>query len=104
MVKGIAWREDVSNADRKYKRNAVRLDLVPVMTDLAGGTEALANRFKSLSYQSHKLKDWINFEVCKPEVESVSCSKSPFYIRFRTWSAWIDCLATISTTELLRTR
>lgn len=38
---GHAWREDNSNQDRKYKRNRVRLDLVPLMAALAGGEDAL---------------------------------------------------------------
>jgi tRNA(Ile)-lysidine synthase TilS/MesJ len=35
------WREDASNAQKKYKRNAVRLDLIPAMEHLAGGAGAL---------------------------------------------------------------
>ena len=35
------WREDSSNQLRKYKRNIVRLDLLPVMDQLAGGTTPL---------------------------------------------------------------
>lgn len=31
------WREDASNSQRKYKRNVVRLDVLPVMQELAGG-------------------------------------------------------------------
>ena len=35
------WREDASNMDSTYKRNAIRHDLVPVMAGLAGSEEAL---------------------------------------------------------------
>lgn len=35
------WCEDLSNLERKYQRNRVRLDLVPLMEELAGGRNAL---------------------------------------------------------------
>jgi tRNA(Ile)-lysidine synthase TilS/MesJ len=40
-ARGLDWQEDESNTSRKYKRNAVRLDLIPLMEKLAGGTDAL---------------------------------------------------------------
>ena len=42
------WREDSSNLLRKYKRNVVRLDLLPVMTQLAGGAAPLRRRVNNL--------------------------------------------------------
>jgi hypothetical protein len=37
MVRGLQWREDRSNQDsEQYKRNKVRLQLVPLMSELAG--------------------------------------------------------------------
>jgi tRNA(Ile)-lysidine synthase TilS/MesJ len=37
MVRGLQWREDRSNQDNEqYKRNKVRLQLVPLMSELAG--------------------------------------------------------------------
>ena len=35
--KGLAWREDASNDDRRYLRNAVRHELLPLMEQLAPG-------------------------------------------------------------------
>lgn len=40
-TRGLEWREDESNESRKYKRNTVRLDLIPLMETLAGGADAL---------------------------------------------------------------
>jgi len=33
-VHGISWREDKSNADSKYQRNAIRLDVIPTLEKL----------------------------------------------------------------------
>ena len=42
--KGASWREDASNADPRYLRNAVRHELLPVMERLASGAaERMAN-------------------------------------------------------------
>jgi len=40
--RGLAWREDASNADRRFARNALRLGLLPAIAD-ACGPEALEN-------------------------------------------------------------
>jgi tRNA(Ile)-lysidine synthase len=41
MSSNFDWREDLSNQDTDYKRNAIRHKLVPVMAELAGSQEAL---------------------------------------------------------------
>lgn len=62
-ARNFDWREDSSNQETKYKRNAVRLDLIPVMAQLAGGRDALSRRLFALSEQSTALNQWINDEV-----------------------------------------
>lgn len=61
--RGLEWRVDSSNESREYKRNQVRLDLLPLMEQLAGGKAALSTRFAQLAQQSEDLKDWIDSEV-----------------------------------------
>lgn len=41
LSNNFPWSEDSSNSSRKYKRNKIRLDLIPMMADIAGGEEAL---------------------------------------------------------------
>ena len=82
-TRGLEWREDLSNAEKKYQRNRIRHDLVPLMAELAGGENALyrySNTFTSLEYlsfaimclyrrcaalstQSDELRRWIDVEV-----------------------------------------
>jgi tRNA(Ile)-lysidine synthase len=59
----LPWREDASNLSRKYKRNQVRLDLLPLMGELAGGGEALASRLAHMVVQSEDLRGWLDVEV-----------------------------------------
>ena len=61
--RGLPWRVDNSNESRVYKRNKVRLDLLPLMEQLAGGKPALVTRFAQLAQQSEDLKEWIDSEV-----------------------------------------
>ena len=35
------WFEDASNAEKKYTRNKVRLDLIPLLEELVGGKTVL---------------------------------------------------------------
>jgi len=58
-----AWREDPSNQSPKYKRNHLRLDVVPALEKLAGGPRALAARVAALSDQSLALRSWVEGEA-----------------------------------------
>jgi len=62
---GIEWREDSSNKLRKYKRNQVRLDILPQLRDLAGGSAAFRLRIEELAHQSQLLEEHLNIEVTR---------------------------------------
>ena len=57
------WREDSSNEDRKYKRNRVRLDVVPAMESIVGSSGSLKARLLTLSQQSLELRTWLRAET-----------------------------------------
>ena len=40
----LMWMEDSSNEETKYKRNKVRVALIPLASEVAGGTKALYRR------------------------------------------------------------
>lgn len=51
-INNYSWYEDQSNQSKKYKRNEVRLDLIPLMSKLAGGKDALNTRLNNMYDQS----------------------------------------------------
>jgi tRNA(Ile)-lysidine synthase len=61
--RNLEWREDSSNLLKIYKRNTVRLDLVPLLSNLTGGYNALEARLFSLSQQSADVDELIKFQV-----------------------------------------
>jgi tRNA(Ile)-lysidine synthetase-like protein len=44
---GISWREDASNVESKYTRNAIRLDLIPMMEKIDPRAKAASQRLMS---------------------------------------------------------
>lgn len=39
--RGLLWMEDESNQTKDYTRNKIRLDVIPILADIAGGQTAL---------------------------------------------------------------
>ena len=59
---GQVWMEDASNQQPKYKRNKVRLQLVPLLEELSGGADALLSRMEAAERQSSTLRAWLDDE------------------------------------------
>ena len=53
---GQDWMEDASNAEPKYKRNRVRLELLPLLDELAGSGGGLRARLAAAERQSAQLR------------------------------------------------
>ena len=51
--------EDASNAEPKYKRNRVRLELLPLLDELAGSGGRLRARLAAAERQSAQLRAWL---------------------------------------------
>eukprot|EP00667_Euglena_gracilis_P005548 EG_transcript_5588 len=58
----LPWMEDVSNAVPKYRRNRVRLQLLPLLAELAGGPDALQRRAAELVEQSAAVREVVRRE------------------------------------------
>jgi len=54
-INNYSWYEDQSNQSKKYKRNEVRIDLIPLLSKLAGGKDALHTRLNNMYDQSKVL-------------------------------------------------
>lgn len=62
-ARNLEWREDSSNQERNYRRNDVRLGLIPVMEEISGGAESLKRRILALGQQSIELHEWLRKEA-----------------------------------------
>ena len=71
---GETWREDASNADRDITRNAVRLDLLPLMNDIARrDVTPLVARFAETAAEESR---WMNQAARADDhyrLEGISC-------------------------------
>lgn len=62
VANNYIWYDDSSNLLKDYKRNKIRLELVPLMSEISGSENSLKNRISSLSEQSKSLRKWIEIE------------------------------------------
>jgi tRNA(Ile)-lysidine synthase len=53
QIHGIRWREDKSNADPKYLRNAIRLDMIPTLEKLNPSIKEQVLIVQNACYQSY---------------------------------------------------
>jgi len=76
----LEWREDESNNSSKYKRNKMRNELIPLMSDIAGGNSALQKRISNLEQQSREISRDITSRS-KDYLQSMPSSSSSFLLK-----------------------
>jgi len=76
----LEWREDESNNSSKYKRNKIRNELIPLMSDIAGGNSALQKRISNLEQQSREISRDIASRS-KDYLQSMPSSSSSFLLK-----------------------
>lgn len=78
----LEWREDDSNNSSKYKRNKIRNELIPLLSDIAGGDTALQKRLINLEQQSRDISHYLS-ERAQDYLESMP-SNSTFFLTSNT--------------------
>lgn len=71
----LEWREDESNSENKYKRNKVRNQLIPLLSEIAGGEDALHVSFCLFHLLSYSraflvLKSHLYLSIAEKTVQS----------------------------------
>lgn len=82
MNKKLTWREDKSNESTKYKRNEIRLELIPLLEKLAGGIGPLRKRFQQISEQSDNLRQWLEIDAKTYMINYVKFRRIPSTFRY----------------------
>jgi hypothetical protein len=81
---GYQWRDDDSNTSKKYLRNRVRNELVPLLKDLVGGSDAtLQRRLEHISQQSREMHEYFHRQgqehLLRHSLSPSSESSSPLF-------------------------
>jgi tRNA(Ile)-lysidine synthase len=101
------WCEDLSNKRNDYRRNKIRNQLLPLYTEIAGGTHSLENAIKVLTEEADFLDQTakIHFEKIKEDGSLSSWSSVPTAVLARVLTRFVkfekDChfIPTIATVE-----
>lgn len=63
IAQSAAWKEDWSNFSKRYKRNKIRIELLPLLSEIAGSKEALERRLLVLTDQSDEIANYFETQV-----------------------------------------
>jgi tRNA(Ile)-lysidine synthase len=90
---GLPIYEDESNADRRFRRNAIRLDVLQLLEDLATGATGNIARFAELAGEDDDLLDRMAEEILHPQPDGSLHRRvivdQPVAIQRRVVQRWI---------------
>lgn len=63
IVKSAVWKEDWTNFSKCYKRNKIRIELLPLLSEIAGSRAALERRLLTIAEQSAEISRFFEDQV-----------------------------------------
>ncbi len=93
-ARGLEWREDSSNRDRRFRRNRLRWDVIPMLEELVPG--AVSNIARSSALLRHALEGIE--QLLQPLVQRATLMEGGFFFEDSAW----DALPMFFRLELLR--
>jgi len=88
---GLAWREDVSNANRRYARNRLRADWLPGLA--ASFNPRLLRAVADLAEAQRRDAEWLEELVEAERARATREEGDAVWIDPAPWSAWPEALA-----------
>jgi len=90
-AKGILWREDASNQDRRFARNRLRLDWIPALS--ASFNPQLLRTLSDLAEAGRRDREWIEGLVDEAVKERVEFGPSGIRFAIEGWDGLPEALA-----------
>lgn len=77
----IQFRDDSSNFEKKYARNKIRHDVLPVLRDIG---DQLEHKFSKTIHELKSVNNWISAEVEKYMLKNVKKSRDKFHFKLNS--------------------
>lgn len=90
-ARGLRWREDASNADRRFARNRLRHDWIPGLAEVFN--PQLLRNLGDLAEAQRRDREWIEALVAEAAKERIEVGPGGVRIAIDGWAALPDALA-----------